>query len=223
MAEVHDFMPLLAAHDEEHRQRIVRRVFAVRGTREPADDPGGAARLRPGHARPRAHRRRGAASPAAACGSGLTATTSLESDDGVVTAECTLSEGSREALFCLEVLDEDQDVPSADEVDGDHLFERTAAYWRDWIGRSTYRGRWRETVNRSALTLKLLTHEPTGAMIASPTTSLPEAIGGSRNWDYRYVWIRDAAFSLYALLRLGFTDEADALHALALEADEPGP
>ena len=76
-------------------------------------------------------------------------------------------------------------------------------FWRSWISQSTYRGRWRETVNRSALTLKLLTHEPTGAIIASPTTSLPESIGGSRNWDYRYVWVRDAAFRLYALLRLG--------------------
>jgi len=88
------------------------------------------------------------------------------------------------------------------------LFDDTVAYWRRWIGKCTYQGRWRETVERSALTLKLLTYEPTGAIIAAPTCSLPEMIGGSRNWDYRYTWIRDASFTLYALLRIGFTEEA---------------
>ena len=95
----------------------------------------------------------------------------------------------------------------------------TAGFWREWLAQSTYTGRWRETVNRSAITLKLLTHEPTGAIVAAPTTSLPEEIGGGRNWDYRYVWIRDAAFSLYALLRLGFTDEAAAFMEWLSRAD----
>jgi GH15 family glucan-1,4-alpha-glucosidase len=90
------------------------------------------------------------------------------------------------------------------------LFESTVEYWRRWLSRSRYAGRWREMVHRSALTLKLLTYEPTGAIVAAPTASLPEQLGGPRNWDYRYTWIRDAAFSLYGLLRLGFTDEASA-------------
>ena len=83
-----------------------------------------------------------------------------------------------------------------------------STFWRRWLARSRYKGRWREMVNRSALALKLLTYQPTGAMVAAPTTSLPELLGGGRNWDYRYTWIRDTAFSLYALLRLGFADEA---------------
>jgi GH15 family glucan-1,4-alpha-glucosidase len=90
------------------------------------------------------------------------------------------------------------------------LFHSTVEYWRKWISQSTYSGRWREVVNRSALALKLLTFEPTGAIVAAPTCSLPENIGGVRNWDYRYTWIRDAAFTTYALLRIGFTEEATA-------------
>jgi GH15 family glucan-1,4-alpha-glucosidase len=90
------------------------------------------------------------------------------------------------------------------------LFDESIAFWRGWLGRSTYRGRWREQVNRSAITLKLLTYAPTGALVAAPTTGLPEQIGGERNWDYRYTWIRDASFSVYALLGLGFVDEASA-------------
>ena len=88
------------------------------------------------------------------------------------------------------------------------MFRATVDYWRRWLSKCTYRGRWREKVERSALVLKLLTYEPTGAIVAAPTTSLPEGIGGSRNWDYRYTWIRDAAFTVYAFLRLGFTEEA---------------
>src|SRR5262252_1331690 len=77
------------------------------------------------------------------------------------------------------------------------------ACWRRWLAHCRYTGRWREIVYRSAMILKLLTFAPTGAMVAAPTCSLPEELGGVRNWDYRYTWIRDAAFSLYAFLRLG--------------------
>ncbi|KAH9849450.1 glycoside hydrolase family 15 protein [Lenzites betulinus] len=90
------------------------------------------------------------------------------------------------------------------------LLETTNTYWNSWIRRSTYTGSWKEAVNRSALALKLLIYEPTGAVVASPTFSLPEYIGGTRNWDYRASWIRDSSFTLYALIRLGFTHEANA-------------
>ena len=90
------------------------------------------------------------------------------------------------------------------------LSEETASYWRNWLRRSTYTGRWREMVTRSAMTLKLMTYAPTGALVAAPTAGLPEQVGGERNWDYRYTWIRDASFSVYALLGLGYMEEAAA-------------
>ncbi|MEL7351885.1 MAG: glycoside hydrolase family 15 protein [Cyanobacteria bacterium P01_A01_bin.116] len=88
------------------------------------------------------------------------------------------------------------------------FFQETTTYWRQWLSQCIYTGRWRRQVERSALALKLMTYEPTGAIVAAPTTSLPEEIGGIRNWDYRYTWIRDAAFTVYALIRVGFTEEA---------------
>ncbi|MFC6567222.1 glycoside hydrolase family 15 protein [Actinoplanes utahensis] len=91
------------------------------------------------------------------------------------------------------------------------LFDETVDFWEAWLGQSTYAGRWRETLNRSAITLKLMTYAPTGALVAAPTAALPEQIGGSRNWDYRYTWVRDASFSVYSLLGMGFTEEAAAL------------
>lgn len=95
-------------------------------------------------------------------------------------------------------------------VEGQRMLDETLAFWRNWLSRCKYHGRWRENVMRSALMLKLLTHRPTGAIVAAPTCSLPEEIGGVRNWDYRYTWIRDAAFTVFILVRLGFTEEATA-------------
>ena len=208
VAELHDFMPVLKADDPDHRQRIVRRVTAVRGETNLRMELA----ARPDYGRVHPEHEvvdHGVLITGGDLRMGLTATCEVDSTDGTIIAEISLREGE-EALFVLEVLAEDADLVAGGNGETEHLFQQTADYWRGWINQSTYEGRWRETVNRSALTLKLLTHEPSGAIIASPTTSLPESIGGSRNWDYRYVWIRDAAFSLYALLRLGFTEEADA-------------
>ena len=212
VAEVHDFMPVLGAGDPEHRQRLVRRVSGVRGTitiRTTVD-------ARPDYARQRC-RAEEAGDGVLITGDGvrlgLVASADLTIEDGAdnttVSAEVELHEGDT-ALFVLEMLG-DGDEPSCNAMDmTDALLDATTTFWRRWLGKSRYTGRWREMVHRSAITLKLLTHEPTGAIIAAPTTSLPEFVGGSRNWDYRYVWVRDAGFVLYALLRLGFTDEARA-------------
>ncbi|MGH9353403.1 MAG: glycoside hydrolase family 15 protein [Terriglobia bacterium] len=88
------------------------------------------------------------------------------------------------------------------------LMEQTVAYWQQWLARCAYQGRWREWVHRSSLALELMVYEPTGAIVAAPTTSLPEWVGGGRNWDYRCSWIRDSAFTVYGLLRVGLNDEA---------------
>jgi len=93
------------------------------------------------------------------------------------------------------------------------LEDETVRFWRGWLHRSSYTGRWREMVSRSAITLKLMTYKPTGAVVAAPTTALPEQVGGERNWDYRYTWIRDGSFSIYALLGLGYVEEAAAFGA----------
>jgi GH15 family glucan-1,4-alpha-glucosidase len=134
----------------------------------------------------------------------LAAPVSLERTERGVAATFTVS-GEESASF---VLGEERRPYSEDEVR--RLFVEDVTIWQDWLKQSTYQGRWRETVHRSALTLKLLTYAPTGAVVAAATTSLPEQLGGERNWDYRFTWIRDASFTLYALLRLGFTDEAEA-------------
>jgi GH15 family glucan-1,4-alpha-glucosidase len=207
VVEVQDFMPLLRAHDPDHVQRIVRRVVAVRRTADMV------MALHPRFDYGRAEHRVERDGDAVVWRTDelvlrLEGSVAVELDDrGDVAARFSLGPGE-EAHLVLEVGGEAGGRGSPDGAL--ELLRGTVAFWQRWIGGSTYRGRWRDTVNRSALTLKMLTHEPSGAIIAAPTASLPEEMGGERNWDYRYVWIRDAAFSLYALLRLGFTDEAGA-------------
>jgi GH15 family glucan-1,4-alpha-glucosidase len=100
--------------------------------------------------------------------------------------------------------------PMQPAIDPALALTETARMWREWSGRSTYRGRWHEPVLRSLITLKALTYGPTGGIVAAPTTSLPEEAGGMRNWDYRYCWLRDATFTLNSLLLAGFQEEAAA-------------
>jgi len=129
-------------------------------------------------------------------------------ENGAALADFTLT-ADTSAWFVLEVV-EDGDVSPTQQPDyPSDAFKQTVNYWRRWIARSTYEGRWREMVNRSALTLKLLTSRQYGSIVASPTFGLPETIGGARNWDYRYTWIRDSSFTLYGLMRLGYTQEAE--------------
>jgi GH15 family glucan-1,4-alpha-glucosidase len=220
VVELTDFMP--AGDDEEsHGQPIIRRVEAVRGSMslrmrcEPAFD----------YARV-SHTIR--AVPRGVCFESPVQTLTLASSvpmrtrSGVAHAQFTLTQGER-VTFVLSAPGEDRPIlPS--EKDIERLFRRTVDYWHRWLSRCTYRGRWREMVNRSALALKLLTYKPTGAILAAPTTSLPETLGGERNWDYRYTWIRDASFTLYALMHIGFTEEAHAfMDWLRARLREAGP
>jgi len=134
-----------------------------------------------------------------------------------------------EAFFTLQAgdsIDFILEMQERSEENVDMMYRETIDYWRTWASQSKYKGRWQETVNRSALTLKLLTSYDYGAIVAAPTFGLPESIGGSLNWDYRYNWMRDSAFALYALMRLGYTKEADHfihwLHNLCEDINTPG-
>jgi GH15 family glucan-1,4-alpha-glucosidase len=138
----------------------------------------------------------------------LQASVPLQVKDGAARAEFTLGTGET-ASFVLEDARQSKGTAST-RLYVSKAFKDTVNYWRTWIGQSCYQGRWREMVNRSALVLKLLTSWHHGPILAAPTFGLPEQIGGLRNWDYRYTWIRDASFTIYAFIRLGFTDEAAA-------------
>jgi GH15 family glucan-1,4-alpha-glucosidase len=132
----------------------------------------------------------------------------LRREENGFSATATLSVGDIGGAVLETAADEPPHLVPPGEVL--EMFEQTRDFWRGWIGGSRYAGRWREAVERSAMTLKLLTYAPTGALIAAATAGVPEQIGGERNWDYRYTWVRDGSFSVHALLSLGFTDEARA-------------
>ena len=209
MAEVIDYMPILVKPGD--RSRLVRDARVVRGAMRfkmecrPAFD----------YARGQHHVTVGKKGAVFAAASATDASLSLstavpveEMDRGGVGAEFTLEEGERATFVLSEI--EDGEGPRAPFTrrEFEESLHETLGYWRRWISGSTYSGRWREFVNRSALALKLMVYDPTGALVAAPTMGLPEKIGGERNWDYRYAWLRDAAFTLYALISIGFDYEA---------------
>jgi GH15 family glucan-1,4-alpha-glucosidase len=205
VGEVEDYMPVrgVGAVAEE----LIRRVRVVRG-RVPFR-----MECRPAFDYARAEHQthlseQGARFDGPGLSLGLAAPMPLRLDNGGVIADFTLGEGEKAAFALRRLRPEDRQGPCPGAGEAEELFRDTVDYWRRWLAKCTYKGRWREVVHRSALTLKLLSFEPTGAIVAAPTCSLPEAIGGPRNWDYRYSWIRDAAFTLYGLLRIGFTEEA---------------
>lgn len=209
VAEMEDFMPAGAATGPQWHEQLVRRVRVVRG--RVAFHVSCHPRFEYARA---VHETRvteqGATFHGPGLRLGLASDVALLVDGHGVSADFELEEGGC-AIFVLRRVGGAATCgrpPPHEEVH--ELFEATVAYWQRWLSHCTYAGRWREMVHRSALALKLLTFEPTGAIVAAPTCSLPEAVGGVRNWDYRYTWIRDAAFTLYGLLRIGFTEEARA-------------
>ena len=197
VGEVQDFMPV-----DGQPQRLIRRLVGVRGRMrfklelEPRFDYG---RLQPTVQMTS----EGAAFRACRYVAALASPVALERTAGGVAAEFELGAGES-ATF---VLAPREHAGILSEPEAERLTHDTATFWRNWLSQSTYDGRWREMVHRSALSLKLLSYQPSGAIVAAATTSLPEQIGGQRNWDYRYAWLRDFAFSIYALSRLGFTEE----------------
>ncbi|MGN6169701.1 MAG: glycoside hydrolase family 15 protein [Solirubrobacteraceae bacterium] len=207
VGELQDFMPLAssAAHPPHS---LIRRVVCVRGRVEfeTEIEP----RFEYGRQQHEIHLHdRGAIFESATLCLALASPSPLRAHATGAGGAFALAHGES-ATFGLVPVRAGEDPPPFDELAADAAFDDAVKHWRSWLSQSRYTGRWREMVHRSALTLKLLTYPPTGAIVAAPTTSLPEVIGGERNWDYRYTWIRDAAFSLYSLLRLGFTEEASA-------------
>jgi GH15 family glucan-1,4-alpha-glucosidase len=144
----------------------------------------------------------------------------LEMENGTIRADFVVHEGARERLVLSWHLSYEEAPPVED---ADSALARTEAWWREWTGRCSYEGPYRDAVLTSLIVLKAMTFETTGAVIAAPTTSLPEDIGGVRNWDYRYCWLRDSVLALEALLSAGYTEEAFAFRDYLLRIGTGDP
>jgi GH15 family glucan-1,4-alpha-glucosidase len=209
VAEVSDFMPIQQlghAHDLVRRAKVVRGEMRFRMVCAPRFDYARAS-----------HRLESGKGEVLFISEGADKTTlrlrsevPMQIQEGAAVAEFQLRSGQTAAFILEDAGQPADDSPSASPDYVSDTFKETMNYWQAWIRRSQYRGRWREMVNRAALTLKLLTSDRYGSIVAAPTFGLPEEPGGVRNWDYRYTWIRDASFTLYALMRLGYEAEASA-------------
>jgi len=206
VGEMEDFMPAGPSTSPDWHHQVIRRVRMVRGKMRfrvecyPAFDYARATHET-------TISKSGARFTSKDLSLDLSSTVPLEADPSGAYADFDLEEGTC-AEFILRRANEADSCTATSHEDVQALFDVTVRFWHQWLAKCTYTGRWREMVQRSALALKLMTYEPTGAIVAAPTCSLPESVGGDRNWDYRYTWIRDAAFTLYGFLRIGFTDEA---------------
>ncbi len=208
LAELSDFMPILElghAHDLVRRAKCIRGDVPFRMVCAPRFDYGRAA-----------HKVQKKRNEVLFISQGpdktvlrLRSEVPLRVENGAAVADFTLRSGET-AAFVLEDGRPGGRSPSAAPDYVPKAFKQTMDYWRNWMRHSQYHGRWREMVNRSALVLKLLTSAKYGSIVAAPTFGLPEELGGVRNWDYRYTWIRDASFTVYALMRLGYMEEATA-------------
>ncbi|MGW7052300.1 glycoside hydrolase family 15 protein [Streptomyces sp. NPDC054888] len=216
VGEVVDFMPLGEAEDPAAPHRVFRVLRVTRGTvrfrlscrprfdygrgTHELDMSGDAARFTGSGTTVFLHIGRDTAEPV-----------ELLPDGDGVRAGLTLRQGQRAAAVLTVCGGADAETPPPPtEATVLDAFGSTYDFWHRWVRRSRYRGRWQQEVNRSAITLKLMTYAPTGAPVAAVTTGLPERLGGERNWDYRYTWVRDASLSVKALLDLGYEEEADA-------------
>ncbi|MDF9798426.1 GH15 family glucan-1,4-alpha-glucosidase [Catalinimonas alkaloidigena] len=207
MVEITDFMPV---KEMEHNCTLVRKVTVIRGEVDIKMDCAPRFNYAQNKHKAKQHNKREISFSSTHWNIRLLADVDMKLENGDAQADFTLKE-KESVSFILEAMSEEgdkEDEKRSVEHYVDKTFQETNNFWKNWVAKSNYRGMWKDMMNRSALTLKLLTSYQFGAPVAAPTFGLPERVGGERNWDYRYTWIRDAAFTMYAFIRMGFTYEA---------------